>query len=185
MHVAVEVRSAQGDGQIEEAYLLDEFRREKPQSLAVEHLPQEGRCHLHALFREKDCPQSMMRIVQITAIVCQDGTQFGPEPLTYLELTPPRCRSLIPIHVVLTEDLSRFEHLIGDEVSSIRSHLVLETHSILENENTSAFHVAKVGRKNGLCPKDGVGCRGAFVAPKAIRFSNGVTEGTVDEVLQI
>lgn len=74
MHVAVDVGSAQGDGQIKEAYLLDQLRRKEPQPPAVEHLPQEGRCHLHAPFCKEDGPQTMMGVVKVTAIVCQDGT---------------------------------------------------------------------------------------------------------------
>ena len=74
MHVAVDVGSAQGNGQVKEAYLLDKFRRKEPQPPAVEHLPQEGRGHLHVPFCKEDCAQTMTRIVEVATVVCQDGT---------------------------------------------------------------------------------------------------------------
>ena len=84
---------------------------------------------------------------------------------------------------MLTGNLSRFDHLIGDEITGVRSKTAFETYSILEKENTPAFHSAEVGRKKGTCPKDGVVSDGAWVAPKAVRFADGVPEGTVDEIL--
>ena len=87
------------------------------------------------------------------------------------------------VHVMLTGNLSRFDHLIGDETTGVRSESAFETYSILEKENTPAFHSAEVERKKRACPKDGVVGDGALVAPKAVRFAVGVPEGTIDEIL--
>lgn len=84
---------------------------------------------------------------------------------------------------MLTGNLPRFEHLISDEITGVRSESALETYSILEKENTTAFHTAEVGGKKGACPKDGIVGNGALVAPKAVRFADGIPEGTVDEIL--
>lgn len=153
MHVAVHVGSAQWDGQIEEAYLLDDFRRKEPQSPAVEHHPQEGRCYLHAPFRQEHGLQTMVRVVEVTAVVCQDGTQLGPEPLTYLKLTPPGQRSLISVHIMLTGNLSRFENLISEEINCVRSASALETYLILEKEVLPRFMLQKLGGRKGSVQK--------------------------------